>query len=105
MEASKRAFRRWDARLTLAVWRATAARAAGPGVRVTKNRESRRKGATLFPAMGVFALPSPFFRNVQCVRETEVPVEQQPPQGVLVYDHAGLGINKFSSLTEQPRFP
>ena len=35
-EASKRAFRRWDARLTLAVWRATAARAIGPGARVVK---------------------------------------------------------------------
>jgi hypothetical protein len=36
VEASKHAFRRWDARLTLAVWRATAARATGPGVRVVK---------------------------------------------------------------------
>ena len=30
-----------------------------------------------------------------CVRETEILVEQQPPQGVLVCDHAGLVINKF----------
>ena len=30
-EASERAFRRWDARLLLAVWRAAAARATGPG--------------------------------------------------------------------------
>ena len=30
------------------------------------------------------------------VRETEILVEQQPPQGVLVCDHAGLVINKFS---------
>jgi len=37
VEASKRAFHRWDTRLTLAVWRATAARATGPGVRVAKN--------------------------------------------------------------------
>ena len=28
--------------------------------------------------------------------ETEILVEQQPPQGVLVCDHAGLVINKFS---------
>jgi len=33
------------------------------------------------------------------VRETEILVEQQPPQGVLVCDHAGLVINKFSSFT------
>jgi len=39
---------------------------------------------------------SPFFKNVQCVKETEILVEQQPPQGVLVCDHAGLVINKFS---------
>jgi hypothetical protein len=64
VEASKRAFRRWDARLTLAVWRATAARATGPGVRVVKNRGSRRNGAALFPELGVFAPPSPFFKNV-----------------------------------------
>jgi len=30
------------------------------------------------------------------VRETEIPVEQHPPKGVLVSDHAGLVINKFS---------
>jgi len=29
------------------------------------------------------------------VRETEILVEQQPPQGVLVCDHAGLVIDKF----------
>ena len=64
VEASKRAFCRWDARLTLAVWRATAARATGPGVRVVKNRGSRRNGPALFPEMGVFAPPSPFLKNV-----------------------------------------
>ena len=32
------------------------------------------------------------------LRETEILVEQQPPQGVLVFDHAGLVINKFSHL-------
>jgi len=31
------------------------------------------------------------------VRETEILVEQQPQQGVLVCDHAGLVINTFSS--------
>ena len=36
-------------------------------------------------------------KNVQCVRETEILVEQQPPQGVLVCDHAGLVINTFST--------
>jgi len=34
--------------------------------------------------------------NVQCVRETEILVEQQPPQGVLVCDHAGRVTNKFA---------
>ena len=37
-------------------------------------------------------------KNVYCVRETEILVEQQPPLGVFVCDHAGLVINKFSSL-------
>jgi len=46
--------------------------------------------------MGVFAPPSPFFKNVQCVSETEILVEQQPPQGVFACDHAGLVINKLS---------
>ena len=45
--------------------------------------------------MGVFALPSPFCNSVKCVRETEILEEQQPPQGVLVCDHAGLVINQF----------
>ena len=34
VEASKRALHRWDAVRTLDVWRATAARATGPDVRV-----------------------------------------------------------------------
>ena len=64
VEASKRAFRRWDARLTLAVWRATAARATGPGVRVVKNWGSRGNGAVPFPETGAFAPSSPFHKNV-----------------------------------------
>ena len=32
------------------------------------------------------------------MKETEILVEQQPPQGVLFCDHAGLVINKFSNL-------
>ena len=31
-----------------------------------------------------------------CVRKTEILVEQHPPQGIFVCDHAGLVINKFS---------
>ena len=85
-----------DARLTLAVWRATAARATGPGVRVDKNRGSRRNRAALFPEMGVFAPPSPFFKNVLCVRKFEILIEQQPTQEVFVCDHAGPVINQFS---------
>ena len=34
------------------------------------------------------------------MRETEILVVQQPPQGVLVCDHAGLVINKFSLLSK-----
>ena len=64
VEASKRAFRKWDARLTLAVWRATAARATGPGVSVVKNRGSRRNGAALSPVTGVFVPSYPFRNNV-----------------------------------------
>ena len=62
-EASKRALRRWDARLTLAVWRATAARATGPGIRVAKDWGSRRNGSATFPETGVFAPLSPFYNN------------------------------------------
>ena len=72
VDASKRAFRRWDARLPLAVWRATAARSTGPGVCFVKFRGFRRIGTALFPEMGVRAPPSPFFKNVQCVRDTEI---------------------------------
>jgi len=36
------------------------------------------------------------FRVRECVRETEILVEQQLPQGVLVCDHAGLAINILS---------
>ena len=50
----------------------------------------------LFPEMGVFAPPSSFFKKVKCVRESEILVEQSPPQGVLVCGHAGLVINDFS---------
>ena len=71
VEASTRAFLRWDARLTLAAWRATTARATGPGVSIVKTWVSPRNGAALFPEMGVFAPPSPFFKNVKCERETE----------------------------------
>jgi len=42
---------------------------------------------------GVLAPPSPFFKNVECVRETKILVEQQPPKGVFIYDRAGLEIN------------
>ena len=51
-------------------------------------------------SMGVFALASHFVKNVKCVRETEILVEQQTPQGVFVCDHAGLVINK-SPLVEE----
>ena len=63
VEASKRALRRWDAHLTFAGWRANAARATGPGVRVAKKWGSRRNGAATFPETGVFASLSPFYNN------------------------------------------
>ena len=53
--------------------------------------------------MGVFAPPSPLCKNVSCVRETEILVEQQPPQGVFVCDHAGLVMNKFSLQDDEER--
>ena len=53
-------------------------------------------GAALFPDMGTFAPPSPLVKNVPCVGETEIPVEQQPPRGIFVCDHAGLVINTSS---------
>ena len=59
--ASKCALRRWGARLMLAVWRVTAARATGPGVRVAKNLGSRRNGVATFLETGVFAPLSPFY--------------------------------------------
>jgi len=34
--------------------------------------------------------------TLQCVRETEILMEQQPPKGAFACDHAGLVINKFS---------
>ena len=37
-----------------------------------------------------------FFKKVQYVRETAILVEQQPPKGVFICDHAGLVISKFS---------
>jgi len=59
-------------------------------------RDPCRNGAALSPEMGVFSPPYPFFKNVKGVRKTEILVEQQPPQGVLVCDHAGLVINTIS---------
>jgi len=51
-------------------------RRTGPGVRVAKNWGSRRNGAATFPETGVFAPPSPFFKNVYCEREIEILIEQ-----------------------------
>ena len=39
------------------------------------------------------------FENLQCVIETEILVEQQPPKGVFICDHAGLVIKRFSPKT------
>ena len=57
--------------------------------------KSGRLAMVKVPAHGLFAPPSPFFKNI-CARETEILEEQQPPQVVFVCDHAGLVINKFS---------
>ena len=51
--------------------------------------------------MGVFAPPSPFFKNVKCVGETEILLAQHTPQGVFVCGHAGLVINKFPLHSQQ----
>ena len=42
--------------------------------------------------------PSPFFKNVSCVRETEILAEKLPPSGVFIRDHAVLVINKLFLL-------
>ena len=51
--------------------------------------------------MGLFT-PASFVRlnNVSCVRETKIPEEQQPQQGIFVWDYAGLVINQFSLARE-----
>ena len=104
VEASNRALRRWDARLTLAVWRATVARATGPSVRVAKKWGSRRNGAATFPEMGVFAPPSPFYNTGRCVRRIQAPVAPNPPQGVLMRGQAGLVMNTLSFGTSHSNF-
>ena len=45
---------------------------------------------------------SPFIKNVKCVKEIEILVEQQSPQGFFVRDHAGLAIHCYLKLTEVP---
>ena len=90
VDASERALGRWVARLTLAVWRATAERFTGPSVCVAKIWGSRRNGAATFPEMGVFAPPSSFYKNGRCVRELQALVAPKPPQEVLVRVQAGL---------------
>ena len=40
---------------------------------------------------------------MQCARETEILVEQQPPQGAFICDHAGFVITKFSRSGGQER--
>ena len=40
-------------------------------------------------------------RHNHCVRETEILVEQQPPRGVFVYDHAGRVTNKLCRLARR----
>ena len=42
-------------------------------------------------------------KTVYCVGETGILVEQQPPQGVLVCDHAGLVINQLFQATPGQR--
>jgi hypothetical protein len=64
-----------------------------------KSRERRRGGARNAQRCSGAARrrrSSSGFSTARCVRETEILVEQQPPQGFLVCDHAGLVINKFS---------
>ena len=52
LEAAKRAFHRWEARLPLAVWRATAANRGPAGMELPP-----------FPETGVFAPASPFYNK------------------------------------------
>jgi len=73
-----------------------------PKVRVVsqRNQVDGQIPVALSPEMGVFKPVSPFLKNVKCARETKILVEQQPPQGVFVCDHASLVINEFSDSLE-----
>ena len=110
VEASKRAVRRWHARLTLAVWKATAARATGPDVRVGRRQKSgdlQERGCP-FPGMGVFAPPSPSFQNVWCVRGTEILVEIvrrscNPRAKQAIYPVTGSQFAPTVGHTQEPR--
>ena len=55
--------------------------------------------------MGVVAPLYPFFQNVYRVRESEILVEQQLPQGVFVRDHAGRVINRCFLSNPGTRVP
>ena len=94
--ATKRAFRRWDAHLKLAVWRETAARATGPGVRVIKKSGSPQERGCPFPGDGgVRTSVSLLEERVVCERNRDLS-RTRPPQMFLVCDHAGLVIDKFA---------
>ena len=55
---------------------------------------------SLPPALEISRLAKPV-ASVKCVRETEIPVEQQPPQGVFVYDHAGRVVDLSPATTPE----
>ena len=74
-------------------------RACGSGVgHDTQRGESSLSGKTLdtVSTKSDTTLDTLVQEMGKCVRENEILVEQHPPQGVLVCDHAGLVINKFS---------
>ena len=69
VDASRRAFRRWDA---LAVWRATAARATGPGVpRRQKSGVPQERGYPLSGNGGVRTSVSFLKKRVVCERNRD----------------------------------
>ena len=52
---------------------------------------------------GVFAPPSSFYNNGQCVREPPALVDPQTPLGVLIHGQADLAINKLHTLQASRR--
>ena len=83
VEASKRAFRRWDARLTLAVWRTNPARATGPGVRIVKKSGVSQERGCPSPGDGGVRTSISFLEERVVCERNRVPGRTTTPAGGL----------------------